>query len=641
MPEFLLTEDNFLSALNKFSEGDIERSCLAEEDQVEFEEISDGYDSDPDLDYVPDEDDLLQEDNNTLEAIKEIEASQFVSTPSASKRVKRNRPRISKVLNNKAVQDGDKIVCQIDGEDGIVVANNGFLWETECNTSVAGKTPTKNVVHIRAGPSSTARQAYSPLECFQLFFDPEIVGIVLQCTNEEIELQKKNYKNKNFDGTVKELCLEELNALFGLIILAAALKDNHLNTTLMFDNTFCGDRYKATMSERRFKFLINCLRFDNKTTREDRQKTDKFSAITDIWKILLKNCRSSYKPSKYLTIDEQLVGFRGRCPFRMYIPSKPNKYGIKILMMCDNSTKYMVDARVHLGKGSVPKNISSAEFYVNELISSIEMSNRNITMDKWFTSVPLIQNLLIKKKLSVVGAVKNNKPELPSEFVDKKYKNRKIGTSAFLFRDDMTAVSYKLNANKIVCLLSSMHHDNTISNSGKPKILMVYNETKGAVDSFDQMCHNMNCHRKTQRWPMCIFYNMMNISIINAYVVFAHNAVRNSRGMWKLMSRQDFLLELHKQLTKPWQERRMIQQNISRNLKRSIGTVLGAKTGWPNILPPPQPDQKGERRYCSFCDCKKRRMTTTYCSCGKAICGEYLTNMYPMCNKIGIILFCM
>ncbi|CAB0010906.1 unnamed protein product [Nesidiocoris tenuis] len=51
---------------------------------------------------------------------------------------------------------------------------------------------------------------------------------------------------------------------------------------------------------------------------------------------------------------QKLVGFCGRCPFRMYIPSKPNKYGMKIIMMCDNSTKCMVNASPYLGKGSNP-----------------------------------------------------------------------------------------------------------------------------------------------------------------------------------------------------------------------------------------------------------------------------------------------
>ena len=73
--------------------------------------------------------------------------------------------------------------------------------------------------------------------------------------------------------------------------------------------------FKATMSKNRFDKIIACLRFDDKNTREQRKKADK-----------LKAC---YKPGLHITIDEQLLGFRGKRPFRQFIPKKPSKYGLK------------------------------------------------------------------------------------------------------------------------------------------------------------------------------------------------------------------------------------------------------------------------------------------------------------------------
>ena len=39
-----------------------------------------------------------------------------------------------------------------------------------------------------------------------------------------------------------------------------------------------------------------------------------------------------------MTVDKQLVCFRGRCPFRQHIPSKPGKYGIKVWAICEANT---------------------------------------------------------------------------------------------------------------------------------------------------------------------------------------------------------------------------------------------------------------------------------------------------------------
>jgi len=325
----------------------------------------------------------------------------------------------------------------------------------------------------------------------------------------------------------------------GILISFAAMKNNHLSANHSFDISLCGYRYRSTMSLARFNFLVSCLRFDSKDTGENRRLITKFAPISEVWEILIKNCETLYKPSSYLTIDEQLVGFRGRCPFKIYIPSKPNKYGVKIKMMCDNATKYMISALPYCGKGTVPTNEPAAHYFVERLISSVKGSNRNITMDNWFTSVPLTQKLLADYKLTVIGKIKrNNKREFPNEFIDLKYINRKAYSSLFLFANNLVAVSFKSKPDKLVTLISLLHDDNTIDETNKKTIIIMnYNETKGGVDSFDQMCQNMNAGRKTQRWPLCIFYNMINIASINAYVIYLHNFCKNNTSGSKPLSR--------------------------------------------------------------------------------------------------------
>nr|CAI5867119.1 unnamed protein product [Callosobruchus analis] len=89
--------------------------------------------------------------------------------------------------------------------------------------------------------------------------------------------------------------------------------------------------------------------------------------------------------------------------------------------------------------------------------------------------------------------------------------NRKVGSSKFCFDKEKVLVSFKAQSNKNVLLLSAMHEGESISkNSGKPEIIETYNQTKGAVDTFDQMCSGMSASRKTRRWPLCVFYGMLN-----------------------------------------------------------------------------------------------------------------------------------
>jgi len=48
----------------------------------------------------------------------------------------------------------------------------------------------------------------------------------------------------------------------------------------------------------------------------------------------------AYTPNEHIIIDEQLVVFRGKCPFHRFINSKPGKYGIKLWVAADAKNFY-------------------------------------------------------------------------------------------------------------------------------------------------------------------------------------------------------------------------------------------------------------------------------------------------------------
>lgn len=597
----------------------------------------DSDDSDADPEYVPSQQDDEFEDT-FINNIRECETTRRKGKNKADKNKSKNKNSPDNFIKNKLAK---KVISPeikstiIDfSKETEFIGKNGFKWNSP-SQFIQTKHPAKNIIHISPGTTVNTSSCMEPLECFDKFLTLEIMEIILKHTNEEIERQRMRYSAQT-KATISNVNLTELKALFGLIILAAAMQNNHLSTNLLFDDSFCGSRYVATMSKERFNFLINCLRFDDKISRAERQTTNKFSAVSDIWERLLENCRANYRPGAYVTIDEQLVAFRGKCPFRMYIPSKPDKYGIKIVMMCDNATKYMIDATPYLGKGTVPSNESAAEYFVNKLIYSIRNSNRNVTFDNWFTSVPLVQSLLKKHHLTAIGTIRKNKREFPEAFVDINYQKRDSGTSLFLFHEDLIALSYKPKPKKLVCLISSAHLEPIVCEQSVPQMVKDYNKSKGAVDTFDQMCHHMNCGRKTKRWPLCIFYNIINISCLNSYVILTHNHFKRNLCV-KPPSRLQFMLTLHQELTKDWQMYRLTISTLPRSLRSQIENASNTNkerhTPESNIEETNK-SNKGERKYCGLCSYKKRRYTTTYCmKCHLPVCGEH---QQKICSSCGI-----
>lgn len=181
------------------------------------------------------------------------------------------------------------------------------------------------------------RNISEPLLCFELFITDEIIQELVQWTN--VEISKKRTEQMT-SLTFADTNAFEIKAFIGILTLSAAMKDNHLSTVELFDSSFTGSRYVAVMSRDRFDFIVRCLRMDDNTLRPDRRQQDPFIPVRKVWDLFISQCKMNYSPGSNVTIDEQLLGFRGRCPFRMYIPNKPSKYGIKIPMMCDSGTNY-------------------------------------------------------------------------------------------------------------------------------------------------------------------------------------------------------------------------------------------------------------------------------------------------------------
>ncbi|KAL3269629.1 hypothetical protein HHI36_008693, partial [Cryptolaemus montrouzieri] len=68
-------------------------------------------------------------------------------------------------------------------------------------------------------------------------------------------------------------------------------------------------------------------------------------------------------------------------------------------------------------------NDTSTTALVKRMIESISGTGRNLTIDNWFTSIPLAEELLRDHKSTIVGNIRKNKPEIPanSRKEEKKY----------------------------------------------------------------------------------------------------------------------------------------------------------------------------------------------------------------------------
>lgn len=501
-------------------------------------------------------------------------------------------------------------------------AKDGTSWNKHPFSQRVRKSRANIVTHL-PGVKGVAKNAKTPLDCWNLFFSEEMLVSIVKNINTYIEAISEKYQRSR---DAKPTNLPEIKALFGLLYLAGIHKSNRLNTEELWNRDGTGvDLFWLTMSIQRFRFLLRVIRTDDKNTRDQRRETDKLAPIRKIFDSFVQNCQKHYTISEYATIDEKLEAFRGRSNLKQYIPSKPNKYGIKIFALVDAKMYYSYNLEVCVGrqpegrfqKSNDPKSV------VLRMIEPITKTGRNITVDNWFTSYELMNELLQNHKLTLVGTLRKNKRELPPGFVNTKH--RPVNSSMFAFQKDKTLVSYVPRKGKNVILLSSMHFDDEIDpdtgDSFKPSIITFYNKTKGGVDIVDGLSANYNCARNTKRWPMVVLYSLLNIAGINSHIIFTSNNPNVD------LKRRRYLMKLVRELISEYQKYRATLTNLPRQVRYRRQEAAGMSQEQR------QRPEAGKRKRCE--ECVKKDSKTSYYSkkCYKYLCLSHANIYCKVCEE--------
>ncbi|KAL4130781.1 hypothetical protein QTP88_008170 [Uroleucon formosanum] len=243
------------------------------------------------------------------------------------------------------------------------------------------RTRSHNIITHLPGCKPVAKNKSNIVDYFHLLFDNVIIRIITSCTNKYIISIAGNFERERDANPTSE---SEIESLIGLLILAGVNRSGRQNLEDLWDQSGFGvEIFHVTMSLKRFRFLLRCLRFDDMGDRIQRREIDKLAPIRELFELFVENCKKCFSPSEYVTIDEELVKFRGRCPFRVYLPNKPAKYGVKIFALVDAKMMYTWNMEVYCAKQPVgPYNISnSPSDVVMRLMNPILGSGRNLTTD--------------------------------------------------------------------------------------------------------------------------------------------------------------------------------------------------------------------------------------------------------------------
>ena len=105
--------------------------------------------------------------------------------------------------------------------------------------------------------------------------------------------------------------------------------------------------------------------------------------ISAVFNCFSENCQRCYRPSPEMTIDEQLFPTKARCPFTQYLPSKPDRFGIKFWIFAEVDSKYCFEIMPCLGRDE-ERVETLGTHVVMKLSEPLWYKGYNITTDNFF-----------------------------------------------------------------------------------------------------------------------------------------------------------------------------------------------------------------------------------------------------------------
>ena len=249
----------------------------------------------------------------------------------------------------------------------------------------------------------------------------------------------------------KTVDVVDIRAYFGILYIRSSLKVNLMDRETIWHHVSANDMFEATMSLNRFVFISRFLTFDDKPTRTECWRYDKFSCMREIMEDMNKNNASARYPPPYLAIDETLYPYRGHIGFKQYNPSKPAKYGLLYRSLCDSSISYTYYTLPYGGKPEVIGGdgakfyVTGTDEYTKYLVTGVSKYNDirgcNISMDRYFTSVT-IARWCSERGITIVGTMRLDRKGIPKEL--KQFHDREERSTTYIYacNDDIMLVSY-------------------------------------------------------------------------------------------------------------------------------------------------------------------------------------------------------
>ena len=395
--------------------------------------------------------------------------------------------------------------------------------------------PTSPTFSQQPGPRVNLPNTASPFEFFRLFFDDALITMLVDGTNEyaQVVIAEKDRTGKLTPGSRwrkwRPVTLDEMKAVLAIVINMGVIHCPEVEDYWKSSWESYIPMFHDILPRNRFQQIFWMLHLPT------RQQTHRLDKVKPLLNVLLGSFQSSFYPGCEVSVDESMVGFKGRVAFKQYCPLKPTKHGLKAFVLSDSRTGYVLNVIPYTGRevreqflSSVRQDLPVLAQIVVALLENYLDKGHHLYADRLYSSVPLVDELE-KRKTGYTGTLNVRRRQLPSQV--RARLNLQPG-DVRAWRDGSKMVLAWKDKGKPTLMISSVHPasmttcvDRLGRSKVKPLVVDKYNQSMGGVDKADQFGVYYSFDRRSVKWWRKLMFWLLEVSIVNTYILYRETVV--------------------------------------------------------------------------------------------------------------------
>ena len=144
----------------------------------------------------------------------------------------------------------------------------------------------------------------------------------------------------------------EMKAWLSLYLKMGLVIKPNITANWSTDPVLSSPFFTSVISHTRFLQILRYLHFadNNLAPPRDSGERNKLYKIQPFLKLVIARFQEVYSSDRQLAVDKSLIKFKGKLPFRQFIPIKPGIFGIKAFTLAEFKSGFDLNTKIYTGR---------------------------------------------------------------------------------------------------------------------------------------------------------------------------------------------------------------------------------------------------------------------------------------------------